>query len=516
MTLDYVGLLNANNSIQTVGDDTYWLCVTRTVQESKLFPVPSYMLLSYLCCYYRYPELLRKVESRVSAEEVGDRSRAMGGKFGNLPGWALPTFFLLGREMLINFGMLSIEDAAEDTAYVMDFWRRFKLSQQREDGHLNAREFGQRVQLLPERRLQRFHADLHNCKNGDRLHKAAQGFLATVSQYGFLVSCESRVTLNNSGPYSLGDDRELVIRDFNDLAQGDFPWLDGVGDDIPYNNLTVTMEATGCHFYLMDDWGSFESKPEFTADKLTGIGLYTSDVLTEGYVPVGMDSPEQLAETFEKLTEKFRVATVELWKRMAGWSRDQMMDAGAIVYFSIIKDFAHVAGVYDVDDWMKIDERADRFRPLLNDEFGRDFLGELVGLVDLPTQQLHDYAMMQHNNQPSRYISHIPYSVLNRTDQTTIAPITGGVSHLSEKIDRYVTSAGAMSLEEYNTKAQQFRPTQMTDDYRFLCDTSVRHHPDSEVAQSLYRLEQDQSQLLRGKGTGLTRSDIEDLRRDRL
>ena len=516
MTLDYVGLLNANNSIQTVGDDTYWLCVTRTVQESKLFPVPSYMLLSYLCCYYRYPELLRKVESRVSAEEVGDRARAMGGKFGNLPGWALPTFFLLGREMLINFGMLSIEDAAEDTAYVMDFWRRFKLSQQREDGHLNAREFGQRVQLLPERRLQRFHADLHNCKNGDRLHKAAQAFLATVSQYGFLVSCESRVTLNNSGPYSLGDDRELVIRDFNDLAQGDFPWLDGVGDDIPYNNLTVTMEATGCHFYLMDDWGSFESKPEFTADKLTGIGLYTSDVLTEGYVPVGMDSPEQLAETFEKLTEKFRVATVELWKRMAGWSRDQMMDAGAIVYFSIIKDFAHVAGVYDVDDWMKIDERADRFRPLLNDEFGRDFLGELVGLVDLPTQQLHDYAMMQHNNQPSRYISHIPYSVLNRTDQTAIAPMTGGVSHFSEKIDRYVTSAGAMSLEEYNAKAQQFRPTQMTDEYRFLCDTSVRYHPESEAALSLYTLEQEQSQLLSGKGTGLTRSDIENLRRDRL
>jgi hypothetical protein len=266
----------------------------------------------------------------------------------------------------------------------------------------------------------------------------------------------------------------------------------------------------------MDDWGSFESKPEFTADKLTGIGLYTSDVLTEGYVPVGMDSPEQLAETFEKLTEKFRVATVELWKRMAGWSRDQMMDAGAIVYFSIIKDFAHVAGVYDVDDWMKIDERADRFRPLLNDEFGRDFLGELVGLVDLPTQQLHDYAMMQHNNQPSRYISHIPYSVLNRTEQTAIAPMTGGVSHFSEKIDRYVTSAGAMSLEEYNAKAQQFRPTQMTDGYRFLCDTSVRYHPESEAALSLYRLEQEQSQLLSGKGTGLTRSDIEDLRRDRL
>ena len=511
--LDYVSLLNANNSIQSVGDDTYWLCVTRTVQESKLFPVPSYMLLSYLNCFYRYPELLRKVEHRMRAEEVGDRARAMAGKFGNLPGWALPTFFLLGREILINMGMLRPEDAAEDTAYVMDFWRRFKLAQQREDGHINAREFGQRVQLLPERRLQRFHADLHACTDGDRLHKAAQSFLATVSQYGFLVSCESRVTLNNSGPYALGKNRELVIRDFNDLAQGDFPWLDGVGDAIPYNNLTVTMEATGCHFYLMDDWGSFESQPEFTADKLTGIGLYTSDVLTEGHVPVGMDSPEQLAETFEHLTDVFRKATVDLWKTMAGWSRDQMMDAGALVYFSIIKDFAHVAGVYEVDDWMKIDPRAERFRPLLNDEFGRDFLGELVGLVDLPSQQLHDYAMMQHSNQPRRYISHIPYCVLDAPPGPGIAPMTMGSSHLGEKQDRYVTSAGPLTLAEYNAKAAAFRPRQMEAPLRFLCDTSIRHNLASEAVQTLYRMEQEASPLLRGKGAGLSRADVEALRK---
>jgi hypothetical protein len=146
--LDYVRLLEANKAIQTIEDDTYWPCVTRTVQESKLFPVPSYMLLSYRNCFYLYPELLRKTESRMYAEEIGDRARAVAGKFGNLPGWGLPTFFLLGREILINMGMLRADDAAEDVAYVMDFWRRFKLAQQREDGHLNAREVGQRVQLL--------------------------------------------------------------------------------------------------------------------------------------------------------------------------------------------------------------------------------------------------------------------------------------------------------------------------------------------------------------------------------
>jgi len=511
--LTYARLLEANNAIQTLGDDTYWLCVTRTVQESKLFPVPSYMLLSYLCCYYRYPDLLRKIEAKMSAEEIGDRARAIGGKFGNLPGWGLPTFYLLGREMLINFGMLDPADGAEDVAYVLDFWRRFKLAQQREDGHLNAREFGQRVQLLPERRVQRFHADLHSCQAGDRLHAAAQAFLATVSQYGFLVSCESRVSLNNNGPYNLGNGRQMIVREFTDLAEGDYPWLDGIAGDIPYNNLTVTMEATGCDFYLMDDWGSFESRPEFTADKLAGVGLYTSDSLSEGFVPVGMGSAEELANTFEDLTEKVRVATVALWKRVAGWTRDQMMDAGALVYFSMAKDFAHIAGVYDVNDWMTIDPRADRFRPLFNDEFGRDFLGELVGLVDLPSQRISEYAMMQHNNNPVRYISQIPYSVLNRQGgEPRLAPIGPGVTHLGDKADRYTTTAGVLSLADYNARAAATRPKQMEDDFRFLCDTTVKYRPNDPAVREMYFDEQRGSRL-EGKGPGLDSSAIDALRR---
>lgn len=505
-------LLEANNAIQTIGDDTYWLCVTRTVQESKLFPVPSYMLLSYLNCFYRYPPLLRKIEAAMRAEELGDRTRAMGGKLGVLTGWALPTFFLLGREILINFGLLAPEDAAEDVAYVMDFWRRFRLAQQREDGHINAREFGQRVQHLPERRVQRFHADMHACRAGDPLHKAAQAFLATVSQYGFMVSCESRITLNNAGPYKLGDNREMIVRDFADLAQGDFPWLDGIADAIPYNNLTVTMEASDCHFYLVDDWGSFESRPEFTAEKLTGVGLYTSDALTEGFVPVGMDSPEELTATFERLTDIFREATRALWKRTSTWTRDQMMDAGAITYFSIIKDFAHLAGVYEVDDWMTIDPRADRFRPLLNDEFGRDFLGELVGLVDLPSQRLHDYAMMQHNDAPSRYISHIPYAVVTEGGGAGVGPIQPGITHMGEKQDRYVTSQGVLTLADYNARAAAFRPAQVDGAGRFLCDTSIRYRRDTPAVEALYALEQAASPRIAGKGTRLTRDQIETLR----
>ena len=112
-----------------------------------------------------------------------------------------------------------------------------------------------------------------------------------------------------------------------------FPGSTTSAKDVPYNNLTVTMAVKDCHFYLVDDWGSFESKPEFTADKLAGVGLYTSDALSDGYIPVGMGSKEELTACFKSLTDKVKTATNKLWRRIAGWSRDQMMDAGAIIYF---------------------------------------------------------------------------------------------------------------------------------------------------------------------------------------
>jgi hypothetical protein len=512
--ITYAQLLETNNLMQACTDETYWLCVTRTVQESKLFPVPACMMLSYLMAFYRYPSLLRKIEGRMSAEEIGDRARNMGMKIQNPSmGWALPGFYLLGREWLINMGLLRPTDAIEDVIYVMDFWKRFQLSWHRNDGHITNKEFGHRAQILPESRLQVFHADMYDCKEGDELHAAAQAFMASASQYGFLISCESRISLHNSGPYKLADDRELIIRDFMDMSENDFPWLDDVAKDVPHNNVTVTMAVKDCHFYLMDDWGSFEAQPDFKADKLVGVGLYTSDNLSDGYMPLGMESRNTLIETFRSLNEQVKDATTKLWRRVASWKRDQMIDAGAIIYFSIIKDLAHVAGVYEVDDWMKIDERAERFRPLLNDEFSRDALGELVGLVSHPSQQVMEYTMAQHSNKPTRMYTNIPYSVLSGEAYTpTSGPVYPGITNLPAKKDTYNTTRGTLTLGEYNRLSRELVPPALSDKYRFLCDTWVKFNAGTPLADEMYHAEQARSRRLKGKGSKLKRADIEKLR----
>lgn len=141
--LSYEQILVTNNLLRTAGEETYYLGVTRTVQESKFFPVSAYILLGYFNAFYRYPALLRKIEKHMRAEDIADRVRNSNSKCQSaVVNWCLTNFYLLGREMLINMGFIRPHDAAQDVFYVLDFWRRYNLAYRREDGHITCKEAG--------------------------------------------------------------------------------------------------------------------------------------------------------------------------------------------------------------------------------------------------------------------------------------------------------------------------------------------------------------------------------------
>jgi hypothetical protein len=247
---------------------------------------------------------------------------------------------------------------------------------------------------------------------------------------------------------------------------------------------------------------------------MVGVGLYTSDCLTDSYAPVGMGSREELIATFNDLTQRAKDATARLWKRIAGWTRDQMIDAGAITYFAICKDIAHVAGCYDPADWIFVDERAERFRPLLNDEYGNMSLYEILGPLSHPGQRTHDYALMQHSNLPANTYSLIPYSILDDGDHTlSCGDLRPGVTHLDPKVDRYRTTRGVLSIADYNAAVKAFTPRLNQPRFRFRCESWLKYHYDTPLAGEMYRIEQEGSRTLEGRGAGLRRADIEALRK---
>jgi hypothetical protein len=69
-----------------------------------------------------------------------------------------------------------------------------------------------------------------------------------------------------------------------------------------------------------------------------------------------------------------------------------------------------------------------------------------------------------------------------------------------------------MTAEQLNEATRSFTPKVYSDRLRYLDDAWVKYNYDSELADELYGIDQEQSRLLRGKGAGLHRADVDALR----
>ena len=94
----------------------------------------------------------------------------------------------------------------------------------------------------------------------------------------------------------------------------------------------------------------------------------------------------------------------------------------------------------------------------------------------------------------------------------TVGPLRAGASNLSTKVDRYRTSQGVLTQEEYNRRSREFVPDVCNEGFRFLCADWLKYNYDTALADELFKLEQQFSRLLKGKGAGLARADVEALR----
>lgn len=517
--INYEDLLETNYHIRKHSDIFYWLCTTRTTQESKLFPVPPYMLLSYVDSYYKWPSLIRDVKEETSPEYIGDRAREVSTKLTTLTTGLLTDFYLCGRQTLIELGLLRPEDNLEDLREVCDFAKRFNLAYRRQSGTMKNKEMDDKSNFLPERTLQVFEADMYDVEPDDELLEAASRFMSTATQYAFLSHCECRIGLENHGPYRLGTDDQMLVREWHDLAEGDFPWLDDVAADVPHNNLVMPVKMADTDFNVVDDWGTFEATPSWNSDNIDAIGLYTSDFLSDRYEPVGMESREEFIETLNEIEEALQNARDELWLRIAQWSREEMLEAGALVYSSSIKDIAHIAGTYNQEDWFTLDERAHELKPIMNDEFARDFLTAL--LSNQAWNQLeNEYYMSRYEPQDKQngsVYSLVPMAVLNDHEYTRRADPDGwdrGVSNLPDKEAKYTTSRGKLDYDELQEASEEHDPWFQKEPWVNYDDRWVKYNYDSEEADELYRRTQQNSRFLEGQGASLTREDIGELRRE--
>ncbi len=521
--IDEPKLLEVNTFLQRVDDVIVNNCLTRTAQESKLFPLMPYLYLCFLDAYYRFPDLLRKATAEISPEDIGHRSRSATTHLTKLNAWGTINFYLNGRALLIRAGLLRAEDNLEDLVFMVDFWQRFSRASHRNGGHTWALDAKDIAQEHDERVLQVFEADAFECD--ESLRHAAAKFMAAATQYSFLVHCESRMGLSASGPYRMGGSKLMHTRDFINLAECDLPWLDGVASGVTHNSLTAVVITEDVAIEITD-FATAYTTPEDYQGSIIGFGLYTSDFLTDRYIPVGMDSRSELVDTLQALTQEITEATRQLYSRFASMSFAQMVEGGVYSYIHAPSEAAHMAGVYDTNDWFFMDDRTRRFWEIANEEYGMDAYVDqfavLHGQQGASTDYyLHPVAYDVWRRSggkgdvpaPGRNAVLVPAHILSDHDYPLRVNANGladaqGRSSMERKTELYTLAGGKLTQDEMNARARTFS-SKFTDGWRDFDENTVKwHHHDPEV-DAMYRYTQEHSRNLRDRGSSLVRKDID-------
>jgi hypothetical protein len=324
-----------NDLIAYHGDVTKAMTAERTALESRLIPVSAYILISAVEAWYRWPDIVETIEKAMPAEEVGAAGRRPGMRVNAVHLWSLANIYLLGRKLLMSFGMA--EDTAERTWTVLDFWRR-AAGAYRSDSNLQAWDAGFVNRPYDDTMVNELVAGASAIDDTRRVE--IKRLNATLVSYLFLLYFDTRVGTGDTGPYPLGGGRTLLVRDFYQLGESDFAWST-VARDMPYRNLTAALVLDGVDVKV-NDWGTSVTAPEDYLDHLVAFGLYTTD--GGGLRPVALD---ELAD----LTAAVRKAQALHYRQVAAMSRREKLDAGAYVYFSFARPFAEVAGVAGAIDW---------------------------------------------------------------------------------------------------------------------------------------------------------------------
>jgi hypothetical protein len=315
------------------------MTATRTALESALIPVTAYILVSGVECYRRHPEMMRAIAAAVPPEEIGVAGRRPGNQVDSVHLWSIANIYLLGRQVLAPFGMITPADDIARTATVLDFWKR-AAGPWRGDGHLQAWDAGSVVRPYDAGVVAELVAG--TTAVDDDLQARVRKLNATLTSYLFLLYFDTRAGYQDTGPYELDDGRVLLVRDFSEFGVGHFPWSADVAADLPYANLTAAFVLDDVRFRVTD-WGTSITEPDDYLARLRAFGLFAPE-------RDGTLRPVDLAD-LDALSAAVKAAQRRCYRLIAGMTRNQRIDAGAYVYFTFLRPFAEVAGVADDLDW---------------------------------------------------------------------------------------------------------------------------------------------------------------------
>lgn len=318
------------------------LTAQRTSYTSQLIPVTAYILVSCCEAFLRYPDMMRRIDAALPAEEIGRMGHRPGSQINSVHLWSIANFWLLGRKIMVGLDPSLDDPVAADT--VLDFWQRAALAY-RGDGTRQAWDTGTCRPFGPEI-VDELLAGTTPMSDPDERRRVSR-FNATLVNHLFLMWFDTRAGIADTGPYELPDGRVLLVREFDNLARSHFWWSD-VAAELPYSQLTAALVLDGVDIQATD-FGSSNITPDDYLDHLVDFGLFTTDGpgpagAPSALRPVGLDQLDELSTAIRRVQAQH-------YRNVAAMSRDEMIRCGAYVYFTFLRPFADAAGVTDQLDW---------------------------------------------------------------------------------------------------------------------------------------------------------------------
>ena len=300
-------------------------------------PVNQSFSLAVMHACLTFPQAVRKRLQSMSPEDLAQRGRRLGSKVSPLSIWMLGYFFLVGREILLDFG--ASEDAGgEDVSVVLDYWRRLSTAH-RGDAHLDNSDAGFTNRFLPNRLVEKLYQDLVPADM--EMRRLARQFFSVLEAYLFQLNAEAHLGMADSGPYPLSSNRVLIVRDFFDLKGRWYPWRETVAD-LPYAtcSLAFTLDPADFQNIEISDRGALLTSPADYTQGMHEIAIVTNDSGQPRTLP--FTEMDRLARDMKKLQP-------QLARWFSRLSYRERIIQGALPW--VLRPYAVIANDEDCFSW---------------------------------------------------------------------------------------------------------------------------------------------------------------------
>lgn len=337
----------------------------RTVFESELFGMNTYILMSMMEDYLRVPERIRTIKRYASASDLVRKALPIGNKRSFINLSAMPLHYLTGRELFVDLGENELGDGVADQLEVLRFWREATIAM-RTDGVLfnmdadpaNSSHVAEDA-LLTEIRSHLLDAD-------DATKSGIRKFGARLTAYAFLENCDARTAVCDTGPYLLEDGSFLALRETCCDGDGDFPWVDGIRETLPYHHFVIAYRLPASVRMDNNVWGTAWFTPSDYQSEI----LETRVFCTDGGRLRPMDAGE-----VEEATKAIRKAHRALYQRLAETDPEERNLYATQMYAWKLKAWARLAGCYDEIDWRLTPRIAESYEKFSDPDLALSLIG---------------------------------------------------------------------------------------------------------------------------------------------